>query len=333
MIERLRWYKRIAAPIGFAIGGPWFGYLWFGYLCATLALIPVAQARSQSQPQTPSTAPDSSHNNQSTDTGASVPVLPRGKKLALKDGSFQLVREYQVEGDRVRYYDLDSSEWQEIPASLVDWEATKKIEAEEAQHDIALTSRIHLREQGRRAAPLDIDASFEVAPGIFLPPGEGLFLFDGRSVARVAQAVTLYTLNKGRAVEKVLVPIPLPTRHTLSVQGPHATFRIHGGQPEFYKRSAINSAPAFQLIQAKVHGARRDFERLDEIFGERELSAKKLPIQTWEMAPGLYRFTLAQDLTPGEYAIAEVLPGDTMEVYLWDFGMDRSGEPVARKGK
>jgi hypothetical protein len=329
MIERPRWYKRIAVPIGFAIGGLSFAYLLFGCLWASLTLSSLARAQSQS----PSTAPDPSHNNQTGDTGIPALALPRGKKLALKDGSFQLVREYHVEGDRVRYYDLDSSEWQEIPANLVDWEATKKIEAEEAQHDAALASRIHLREQGRGAEPLDIDASFEVAPGTFLPPGEGLFLFDGRSVARVTQAETSYSLNKGRVVEKVLVPIPLTTRHTLSVQGPHATFRIHAGQPEFYKRSAINSAPEFQLIQAKVHGERRDFERLDELFGERELSAKKVPIQSWEMAPGLYRFTLEKDLAPGEYAIAEVLPGSAMEVYLWDFGMDRSGEPVARKGK
>jgi hypothetical protein len=331
MIERPRWYKRIAVPIGFAIGGQSFAYLAFGCLWASLTLSSLAQA--QSQPQSPSTAPDPSHNNRPSDTGTSAPVLPRGKKLVLKDGNFQLVREYQVEGDRVRYYDIDSSEWQEIPASLVDWEATKKIEAEEAQHDAALASRIHLREQGRRAEPLDIDASFEVVPGVFLPPGEGLFLFDGHSVARVVQAETSYTTDKGRVIEKILVPIPLATRHTLSVQGPHATFRIHAGQPEFYKRSAINSAPEFQLIQAKVHGGRRDFERMDEIFGERELSAKKVPIQSWEMAPGLYRFTLGKDLAPGEYAIAEVLPGSAMEVYLWDFGMDQSGEPVAPKGK
>ena len=37
-----------------------------------------------------------------------IPVaLPKGKKLILTDGTFQLAREYTVEGDRVRYWSLE----------------------------------------------------------------------------------------------------------------------------------------------------------------------------------------------------------------------------------
>src|SRR5215467_8946806 len=64
-------------------------------------------------------------------TDSTVATLPRGKKLMLKDGSFQLIREYQIEGDRVRYYSLDSLQWEEMPADLVDWDKTKKIEADQ----------------------------------------------------------------------------------------------------------------------------------------------------------------------------------------------------------
>lgn len=296
--------------------------LLIGCLSAVFAPPPVAAGQSSAS------ASDASQENPPNSV-----AMPRGKKLALKDGTFQLVREYQVIGDRVRYYSLDSSQWEEIPAILVDWEATKKIEAEEAQRDEAFAARAHLREQGRRAEALDVDASLEVAPGIFLPSGEGLFLFDGRSVALVAQAQTTSALNKKRMIEKVLVPIPLSTRHNVSVEGPHATFRIHDLQPEFYKRSANGIAPALQLIRAKVHNGNREFERLDEIFGEREVSVKEVPIQIWEIAPGLYRFTLGQGLVPGEYGIAEAIPGKSMEIYLWDFGVDPNGEPMPRGKK
>jgi hypothetical protein len=282
--------------------------------------------------QSAAPAAKAQQNQPADSSNSSATSLPRGKKLVLQDGSFQLVREYELQGDRVRYYSIDNSQWEEIPASLIDWDATKKVEAEEAQHDAALAAQVHLREQGQRAELLDVDASVEVARGIFLPPGEGLFLFDGRSIARVSQAQTSSILDKGRVLEQVLIPIPMASRHRISVAGPHSVLRIRGSQLEFYKRSTNGAMPNLQLIRAKVHSNSREFEQLYELFGQREVDAKTVPIQPWEIAPGLFRFTLSRDLTPGEYAIAEIIPGDKQEIYLWDFGFDLPGEP-ARKAK
>ena len=39
-------------------------------------------------------------------------------KLYLKDGSFQVVREYQVQTDRVRYYSIERSDWEEDRPSI-----------------------------------------------------------------------------------------------------------------------------------------------------------------------------------------------------------------------
>ncbi len=248
---------------------------------------------------------------------------PRGMKLFLKDGSFQLVREYQVVGDRVRYYSLDSSQWEMIPAALVDWDATKKAETETARRNDALLSKVNKQEQERRAEPLDIDASLEVAPGIFLPPGENLFVFDGKGVFPLPQAPINSKLSKGRLLEQVLVPVPIiPTRHEIAIPGSHAKFRIDMLRPEFYLRVTEPREPDIELIRTKVQGGKRHVENLDELFGKERATGNTLPMQIWTVARGVFRFTLGQPLQPGEYVLAEMVPGEGMSLYVWDFGVD-----------
>ncbi len=58
-------------------------------------------------------------------------ALWASQKLFLKDGTYELVSSYEVHGDRVRYYSVERSAWEEIPSSLVDFEATKRAQEEE----------------------------------------------------------------------------------------------------------------------------------------------------------------------------------------------------------
>jgi hypothetical protein len=284
--------------------------------------------------QNPANPPTASSSGAPTTSPAADYLLPRGKKLMLTDGSFQLVREYKVEGDRVRYYSVDSSQWEQMPAAMVDWDATKKVEAEEAQRDAAIVAKVHKQEAARLAVPLDIDASLEVAPGIFLPPGDHLFVYVGNAVLPLPQAETDSKLSKGRFIEQVMVPIPIiPTRHSISIQGAHAKFRIGDSRPEFYVRVADGREPELVLIRAKLHGDTRHVENLDQIFGEESEKRDSIPIQRWDIARGVYRYTLGQELAPGEYAIAEMVRDEGAGLYVWDFGVDPGAAPSVPKDK
>src|SRR5438270_13813122 len=50
------------------------------------------------------------------------------KRLVLKDGSYQIVTMFELQGDRVHYFSAERNEWEDIPDSLIDWDATNKYE-------------------------------------------------------------------------------------------------------------------------------------------------------------------------------------------------------------
>jgi hypothetical protein len=301
---------------------------------AAASLMPALPAQQPVAPSQPSPSPPAAAQQKQTDSSDAGPALPRGKKLMLKDGSFHLVREYQVDGDRVRYYSTDRSQWEEIPAALVDWDATKNVDTEQTKRDAAVVAKLAAREDARRVEPLDTDASLEAAPGVFIPPGEGLFAFDGKTIKRLSQAETESKLDKRRLIAQVLIPIKVvPSRHTISVERAHAEFRVHTGQPEFYMRTADAREPDIELIRTKVHSSSRTIENVDQLFKQVEEVRETLLLQRWEVAKGVYRFTLGQSLDPGEYAFVEIVQGNGMSLYVWDFGVEAaaSPKPAAKK--
>lgn len=274
------------------------------------------------------------------DTLAGIPAVPRGKKLILKDGSFQLVRDYQRTGERVRYMSAERGAWEEIPASMVDWDATAKAAAAEQSEEDALAKKIHAQEQAQKMeVVMDVDASLQVAPGVFLPSGEGMFLIDGKYVMHLEQVGSEIKTDKKQYLKKVLSPIPIvSSKHNVQIPGSHATIRISNAQAEFYLREAATdpdrttaivkssrpgeSGPEVELVRATVKGSTRQLESIRSLFGE-ELEQKRdtISMQRWEVAPTVFRFTLSEALPPGEYALAEILP-DGMNLYVWDFGVD-----------
>ena len=305
------------------------------YLASSGGFCQLASGTSAKQEQ-----PPSGKQADSKDAQAGVPALPRGKKLVLKDGGFQLVRDYQRIGERVRYLSAERGEWEEIPAAMVDWGATAQAAAAEQAEEDALAKKLHAQEQAQRIETvMDVDASLQVAPGVFLPPGEGMFLIDGKSVRPLDQVGSQVKTDKKQYLKQVLSPIPIvPSKRNVEVPGTRAGVRVTSGQAEFYLREAPpdpdrttpivkssrpgESGPEVELVRAMVKGNKRQLESIKSLFGEQvEENRNTISIQRWEIAPTVFRFTLSEPLPPGEYALAEILP-DGMNLYVWDFGVD-----------
>jgi hypothetical protein len=250
-------------------------------------------------------------------------TLPKGKKLVMKDGTSQIASSYEVQGDRVRYFSVERGEWEEVPAAMVDWDATKKAQAADAQQAEALDTKLKAEEAAARVAPLDVDASLEIVPGVFLPPGEGFFVLDGRAIFPLQQSAASSKLSKKRLVEQVVVPVPIvPSRRAIDLDGAHASFRITNPSPEFYLRTTDPGQPEVELIEAHVHGNKRHIEDVDSLFTQQQEKARTMSLQIWEVAKGVYRFTLGQPLKPGEYVLAETSAKEGMNLLVWDFGVD-----------
>ena len=92
-------------------------------------------------------------------------------KLCMKDGTYQMVSSYEVHGDRIRYFSVERSEWEEVPAELVDLDATKRAQEETKALQKKQLEDAKEVEQERFYKPPN--QGWEVAPGIRLPGDEG----------------------------------------------------------------------------------------------------------------------------------------------------------------
>ncbi len=280
------------------------------FLLASLAALPPTLARAAQQ------------NNPAQSPAAAPANLPPAQKLYLKDGTFELVSSYKIEGDRVRYYSVERSEWEEVPASVVDWDATKKAQAEKERQEQELIQKVHKEIQAEQAAAVDVDASIEVEPHLFLPPGEGVYLIENGSVRQLTQSPAAAKVDTGRLVTQILVPVPMPSKRTVVLSGKHAQLRTQISEPVFYFRSGDPGQPQLALIHVRVKGDQRQVEDISSFFGQTSENAKAIPMKITPVARGVFRLLPEQDLVPGEYALAEILPKQKMNLDVWDFGVD-----------
>jgi hypothetical protein len=253
------------------------------------------------------------------------------QKLFLKDGTYQLVSTYEVHGDRVRYYSVERSAWEEIPLSLVDLEATKR--AQEDEKAIQKKQLEEGRELDQQRFEKPVEVGFEIAPGIHLPQEEGVYAYDGTRVIRLIQSSAEVVADKKRAALVLAIPAPLlKSRSVVVLSGAKAAVRLQQAQPTFYVQSSDGLGAKLELISVKVVKESRVVEKVEAgragIGKPAELRAA-VQLERTQLAPGLYRLKPLHPLDPGEYALGELVQ-EKLSLQLWDFGLF---ETPGSKGK
>jgi len=240
-------------------------------------------------------------------------------RLYLKDGGYHLVREYQVQGDRVRYYSVERSEWEVIPLNLVDLKRTEAENRErqevlrKAAEDLADEEKFE-REQRQEADKV--------------PQEKGVYLVAGEELRPIKQAESKVATNKGRSILKAISPIPIVTgKATVELDGEHSSNLVTSDRPELYIRLVADER--FGLVRLGPKKGARVVQKWTIIPITKEILEEQEEVEIFrkQVDDGLYKIWPTEPLRPGEYAVIEYTEGKG-NVQTWDFAY-RPAAPAA----
>lgn len=173
-----------------------------------------------------------------------APNTGSNHRLILKDGSHQIVRKYEIVGDRVRYLSLErGGDWEELPESLVDWEATRKWERDHAEQlaapddaspamkDAEDIDKEEAAERAEQAARMP-----EVAKGLELPDQDSVFVLDTYQGTPELVELVANRLGVDAKTHHGLSTLnPLAgQRASIELPGAHAKVHLHVNDPAIF---------------------------------------------------------------------------------------------------
>ena len=284
-----------------------------------------------------------------------VPTPTQAHRLILKDGSYQSVTKYEIHGERVRYFSAERGEWEEVPKALIDWDATDKFEqgrqnAKLAPEAVELDKELEAERKAEQAR------SPQVAPGLRLPDEGGVFLLDTYEnqpqLAELQQSGGDVEKNTKSNILRAAINPLAGVKQTIELPGAHARIQSHTAVPSLYINidtnegapatvtlkpatgepaplAPSNSAPAnddrFKIIRVEIKGGKRVAGAIKiAVTGKMKTDERFLAATVTAMTGGWVKLTPTEPLAAGEYAVAEMLGKEGMNLYVWDFGVNPS---------
>lgn len=325
-----------------------------GVAMLVLAGAPAAQAQPEKPPQNPHEKPLPLKPDQ--------PGTATNHRLILKDGNYQLVRKYEIVGDRVRYISMErAGDWEELPVDLVDWDATRKWERDHANLTADEASPAM-----KEAEDLDKEAAAErdeqrarmpeVAHGLELPDQDGVFVldtFEGKPELVELVPGELAINAKTKHGLSTLNPLA-GTKASLELDGAHAKVHLHVNDPAIYvsldarddkekvlshamtvdtgghkqvangKHGAHSTASGFAIVHADERKALRLVGAIHMSPTGTVTQDEDVMAAKVEVMPGnrWLKLTPSKPLLIGEYALVEILSASDINQTVWDFRVD-----------
>lgn len=237
-------------------------------------------------------------------------------KLFLKDGDYHTVREYQVQGDRVRYFSTERGEWEEIPKDLVDLDKTDGQRKAKNEQVVRQTREQDEEEKAERELRREIES---------IPMESGGYFKENNQIKSLKLADYQIITDKKRKALTVISPLPIiPGKATVVIKGDHSPVVMKESRPEFYLRLAKEEK--FGIIRLTPKKNFRVVEnvsivpKVNQTFEER----KQMATFEQELMGNLYKVWPEKPLSPGEYALMEFSEAgdqDEINLMIWDFAV------------
>ena len=259
------------------------------------------------------------------------------KRLIMKDGSYQASTQWEIKGDRVRYYSAERYDWEELPSAMVDWAATDKYNSErEGQRNETIKEIAKADEADEHESPL-------VAIGLRLPNTGGVYLLDTfKSQPQLDELIQNGSeLNKHTSrniLRSAINPIALSSKQTIELKGAHARVQAHTWQPAIFLNidTGDNTDAALtQKVTDRDHQPNRyGIVRVEQgkdvriigklnvaVYGKVSEKEAWIPVTSSPLGDWV-KLTPTEPLPPGEYAVVELLEKKQINFFVWDFGVD-----------
>jgi hypothetical protein len=280
----------------------------------------------------------------------------RGRtRLIMKDGTYQIVLRYDIVGDVVRYKSAErNGAIEDVPLALVDLAATVRWKQQHtAGNDSGppVLSPELAREEAARAA-----LTLEIKPGLRLPDQGSVLVLDTfqdiPELVPVPQEGSDLNKETAHAVQKKAIHPGSSAHNIFEIPGTRSEIQLHVPVPVFYVRIGVDEPDPSggNALTVATHGAgdiperqgssggaeSSDYviERVDARQDVRIVESFRLALLGVRPQPDIIemkeepqpggrwlKLTPKQPLEFGEYALVEVLPPQSLNLDVWDFGI------------